>query len=354
MQIVDSLVDSQSCFCLGHYMRLDRIKRADIPDIIKSNCEIWDKGIGELDKFNSEFTYIYSAYYAQSKSVTPIKDCLEQFKAMKCYEKSWSYMVKIYTNHSTAIPATELNKFVCFFQDIKYGYLYDPMEIVTIGYDESLEDGMVKMFQILYFTDRWPNSLDDIEDDALSGSIENYRVKKQLLLDTLNKEKLENEWTESVYQSFYNDFFKDNCINASIWRKNFSDKETLYNYLVEKENYSVKNTALGLSEMMFLFHINGIETNVTEIQFACRKICWAVRHGSSLLLVSQGNSCLDYIIKCIMALEKSCNKRQKTKIALLRKTEKFLLENKAMTATEIRSVNVNPLLSGVHAGRYDL
>ena len=206
MQIVDDLSDPQSCVCFDENVRLDRILKSEVDDIVRNNCEVWDKGLEQLDYFHNVYTYIYSAYYAQSKSATPIEDCVKQFEKMECFESSWGFIIKIWTNRKTQISIAEMNKLVYYYQDIEFG-ICQPMDCVTIGYDDSLEDGMVKMFQVIFATDRMPNKLDDIYEDALSGTIDNYKEKKQLLLDTLEEYREKNNWTDEVYQSYYNEFF---------------------------------------------------------------------------------------------------------------------------------------------------
>ena len=346
MQITNDLSDPQSCVCFGQKVRLDRILKSDVADIIKNHCEVWDKGASCVDDFNSAFTYIYSAYYAQSNSATPIEDCLKQFEKMHCYRTSWGFMVKIWTNRNTKIANPELSKFVWHFQDLKemvYG-ISTPMNLLTIGYDDSLADGEVKMFQVNYFSDHWPiRELNSIYEDAFIGDIDNYKAKMQLLKETLKKEKIENKWTDDVYQSFYDEYFGNTKISESYKDFDSGKVEILLDYLVEKENYSVATTAFRIcQELNVDVCIGCMFDSIDETERAYKKIKWALGHGSSLKPVVKAHSSLDFIQESMRKFEESNEKGQKTKLQIFRKIERLLLKNGALTAAEIRTESFDP------------
>ena len=346
MQITNDLNDSQSCVCFGQKVRLDRILKSEVADIIKSHCEVWSKGASCVDNFNSAFTYIYSAYYAQSNSSTPIEDCLKQFEQMHCYRTSWFLMVKIWTNRNTKIANADLCKLVWFFQDLE-NMMYsstDPMNFVTIGYDDSLADGEVKMFQVNYFTDHWPDfELDNIVDDAMSGDIDNYEAKMQLLKEALKKEKVENNWTDDVYQSFYDEYFRNNAISDDYKDFDLKKEKELLDYLVDEKKYNVEETAFRICQTLQLdVDFGGILDNSVRVNRAYQKIKWALSHGSSLKPVIKKQSCLDLIRDSISKIEKSDEKGQKTKLQIFKKIERLLLKNGALTATEIRTESFDP------------
>ena len=344
MQIVDDLSDSQSCVCFDENVRLDRILKSEVDDIVRNNCEVWDKGLEQLDYFHNVYTYIYSAYYAQSKSSTPIEDCVKQFEKMECFESSWGFIIKIWTNRNTKISIAEMNKLVYYYQDIEFG-LCQPMDCVTIGYDDSLEDGMVKMFQVIFATDRMPNELDDIDDDSLSGTIDNYKEKKQLLLDTLEEYREKKNWTDEVYQSYYNEFFLHNEIGGDYSGFVFEEEKELLDYLVYyEEEYSAEKTAFYVCQE--LFHTAWFDDiNEVDIRNAYKKIKWAILpdQHSNFLAVCDGKSSLDYIRASIDKIMKFCEKDKDSKIAVLKEIEQLLLDEGFLTAAEIRSININPL-----------
>lgn len=346
MQITDDLSDPQSCVCFGQKVRLDRILKSEVADIIKNHCEVWDKGASCVDDFNSVFTYIYSAYYAQSNSSTPIEDCLKQFEQMHCYRTSWFLMVKIWTNRNTKIANADLCKLVWFFQDLE-NMMYsstDPMNFVTIGYDDSLADGEVKMFQVNYFTDHWPDfELDNIVDDAMSGDIDNYEAKMQLLKEALKKEKVENNWTDDVYQSFYDEYFRNNAISDDYEDFDLKKEKELLDYLVDEKKYNVEETAFRICQTLQLdVDFGGILDNSVRVNRAYQKIKWALSHGCSLKPVIKKQSCLDLIRDSISKIEKSDEKGQKTKLQIFKKIERLLLKNGALTATQIRTESFDP------------
>ena len=346
MQITNDLNDSQSCVCFGQKVRLDRILKSEVADIIKKHCEVWSKGASCVDDFNSVFTYIYSAYYAQSKSATPIEDCLKQFEKMRCYRTSWSFMVKIWTNRNTKIANAELSKLVWHFQDLEHSVygITNPMSFVTIGYDDSLVDGEVKMFQVNYFADHCPDSkLDKIFNDAMSGSIDNYKTKMQLLEETLEKERIENEWTDEIYQELYNEYFGHFSISGNYQYFDLKRNGELLDFLVDKEGYGVTTTAFRICQRLCVdVRVGCMLDSVEQTERAYKKIKWALDHHSSLKPVVKKQSCLDFIRDSITEIEKSRKKGQKTKLQIFKKIERLLLKNGALTATEIRTESFDP------------
>lgn len=346
MQITNDLSDPQSCVCFGQKVCLDRILKSEVADIIKNHCEVWDKGASCVNDFNSAFTYIYSAYYAQSNSATPIEDCLKQFEKMDCYQTSWSFMVKIWTNRNTQIANTELSKLVWHFQDLKemlYG-ISDPMRFATIGYDDSLADGEVKMFQVNYFSDHWPDDeLENIVNDAMSGDIDNYKAKMQLLEETLEKDRVENDWTDDVYQSFYDEYFGNFSISGRYRHFDLDKEKELLDYLVDKESYSVTDTVFRICQYLNIeVCIGGMFDSIDYTERAYKKIKWALGHGSSLKPVVKAHSSLDFIQEAIRKFEESNEKGQKTKLQIFKKIERLLLKNGALTAAEIRTESFDP------------
>ncbi len=346
MQITDDLSDPQSCVCFGQKVRLDRILKSEVADIIKNHCEVWDKGASCVDDFNSVFTYIYSAYYAQSKSATPIEDCLKQFEKMRCYRTSWDFLVKIWTNRNTKIANTDLSKLVWLFQDLEHSVfgITDPMSFVTIGYDDSLADGEVKMFQVNYFADHCPDSkLDKIFDDAMSGSIDNYEAKMQLLEETLGKDKVKNDWTDEEYQSYYDEYFGNFSISGDYRNFDLKRNGELLDFLIDKEDYGIAATIFRICQRLYVdVCIGCMFDSIDETERAYKKIKWALGHGSSLKPVVKAHSSLDFIQEAIRKFEETKEKGQKTKLQIFKKIERLLLKNGALTAAEIRTESFDP------------
>lgn len=345
MQLTDTLSDPQSCVCYGNKIKLDRILKSKVDEIVSANCEVWNKGVHELKDFDSYYTYIYSAYWAKSESETPIEDCINQFVKMNCYNTTWNYIIKIWTNRNTTIANSELNKLVVHFQDLEEALfgICSPMDFVTIGYDDTLKDGEVKMFQVKYFTDRPPNEFDDMLDDALSGDINNYIEKKQMLLNALNHARIDEKWDDNYYFSEYNALFDGHSIG-------YGNKlnQQLIDYLVDKEKYSIKQTVFRICQHL---HIRAKYSSwlikVDDLQSLYKKIKWAISKGSCLTFVIKKQSCLDLIQEAVRFITESDEKGLKTKLAIFKKIERLLLLHGCLAAEEIRRQNFNPLESNL-------
>ena len=351
MQITNDLSDSQSCIHYGEKVRLDRILKSEAIDIFKNNCEVWDKGIERLDCFCKSTEYVAAAYYAQSKSDTPIIDCLKQFARLKCYDdmddEYRRFIIKIWTNRNTKISISQMNKLVYHYQDmIDCSSKALPMDYVTIGYDDSLEDGMVKMFQVITAPTYHirEEQFDKIYNDALSGTVDNYKEKKQLLLDTLEEFRQKKNWTDEEYKSYYNEYFSNNGIYGDYKGFVWEEKKKLLEYLIDEEDYSVEKTAFSVCWCL-AWDAKRERFNEADIRNAYKKIEWAIHpdRKSNLLAVSGAASGLNHIREAIDSIKESDSEDKDSLISALKDIEQLLLDNGALTAKEITALNINPL-----------
>ncbi|MBO7593645.1 MAG: hypothetical protein J6T12_01645 [Salinivirgaceae bacterium] len=334
--VPDCPTDSQLYACEnGRDVTKNKISEAEVTEIVKSHCEVWDKGVARLDDFNSSFLYQYSAYCVQSATAMPIEDCLMQLEKMQCFERSL-FIVKIWTNSKTVIPDTELAKLVHQFQRLDLYSVLDPTDFTAIGYDDTLADGMVKMFIVRFWIDSGWGEFDDIYLDSISGNVENYIAKKQLLIKYLSTQRNTGKLSDSEYHSYCDMFFKNKVIEFCPNNENYHDLELL-DYLVDIEVYSAKYSLLCLCEEIEFLGFD--DNNVAKDAYL--KFKWCLKRGSSLTGIIKGCSCLDFIRKAYAKEEKRNWKGKKTRLDILKKMERLLLKHGAKTAEEIRKMDIN-------------
>lgn len=338
MQMTDDLSDPQSCHCFGHNVRLDRILKSEVGDIVKSGQLIWDKGVDALRSFYHVDTYIYSAYYARSKSPTPVEDCLSQFSDMLCYDTSWNFLLKIWVKAPSSLSTVELNKAINHFQDLNHSL---PMNFFTIACDETLEEGEVKMFQVNYFTDRFPDELDELYYSLTDGSVEEYLEKKESLLCKMKERRNKGKWSDEAYNCRYDDYFRGNAIGP-LCRPyhNYKKQKYLYEYLVIQEGWLVES--LVIKQCQKLNMTCKFSESVEDVRCAYQFIKWGLKKGSSVNLTLEGHSSLDFIKEAIEYVESKIDKGFKSKLVLYRKIYRLLEKHGARTAVEIRAMNIYP------------
>ena len=137
------------CLAYSQWVKLKRIPRKDIEEIF-SSATIVTMPSCALRRFYDKYTYIYSARYCKASGKHPIKDCIKTIESFDAYESSWEYLVKISVNHNTSINIHDLYYAVKYFEDLEeVCFNYN----ICIGYDDTLADGEVAIFQLHYFWD---------------------------------------------------------------------------------------------------------------------------------------------------------------------------------------------------------
>lgn len=346
MQLTPGKSDTQTCVIDGENVRLDRITKSEAGFLVKNNCEIWDNGVKQLKRFYNYFSKVDSVCYAQSKSDTPITDCINQLMKMIAYPHAYNYIIKIWTNRNTTISISQMNELIYFYlNDTNLNPTVDaPMDCIAIGYDDSLEDGMVKMFQVIYTNEREPNEFDEMYKDAISGTIDDYLGKMSKLLAQIEISTSKNDGTNDayLYHSYLDAVSQYREIGGNYGGIAWEDELELLNYLIYHKHYSLKKTAFYVCRELFR-NAQFNDFNEADIRYAFKKIRWAIRFGSDCLTVINGKTCLDYIQRAIEAVKKVDGVDSNPKIVALEEIEELLYEHNADTAFNLRSTNTNPL-----------
>ncbi len=149
MEAHPKIHDEQCCTCYGMEVRLDRPLKKDIEQMLRADCQLKPFARDAFHWFNNEANYIYRAYVAHGKS---IKECIEQLKAMRCYNSSWYYIDKISVHPSqTHRPKGVYDLHVAAARGKYVPHTSSTRWYSGIGYDDSLEEDEIRVFHIEYY-----------------------------------------------------------------------------------------------------------------------------------------------------------------------------------------------------------
>ena len=307
----DAKVGGDICFAYKQWVKLSRIPRKDIRAIF-SSCEIVPMPDHALHKFYDKDTYIYSARYCKASGEHAIMDCINVFKSLDAYESSWSYLVKISVNRNTAVNIRDLYGAIKHFEDYEEWCHYN----ISIGYDDTLSDGELSVFQVHYFWDDGGAFLyNDVYRDVLpEGSFDDI---VDAIRDSENREDLLDE-------AYWWIRYSEN--------RGWNETKKILDWLHSQ----------GASNIRTLID-NAIETDIWESNkdvwaFKCKIVHWAVVRGANVNYIKNGKTVLDKIQREIEEKEKYRNKYTEDieNIKCLKEFHEFLIEIGGVTAEEER------------------
>jgi hypothetical protein len=143
---------------------LKRIHKNDIRAILQQPNDIRKIPEEHIQTFYSPFTYIYSAYLAESSLVNPVADCIHQLHRMGCFESSWYYHLVLVVGEGTSLNEIDGEEIGIHFEGIKTyhgertSYYDDCTKAFTLAIRTStaLKKNSVQLFCLCSFKDRCP------------------------------------------------------------------------------------------------------------------------------------------------------------------------------------------------------
>ncbi len=309
---------NRDCFAYGQWVRLSRIRCKDVRKIF-SDCEVVGISMEAVDKFEDEYTYIYSARKCLSKDEHPIMTCIEKFKTLGCYDSSWNYILKISVNRNTVIHPHDLYDAIKFFENIKYDCCirYD----IAIAYDDSLDDGEVEVLQIHYFWDDMGEFLyDDFRQVTLKDGMVD-EIRESLNAFTSQKKR------KMLYEAYWWIRFSE--------KRNWEETEKVLNYL---KSEGCENITLLIRNHLDINPYWMVEITPADWLFKKDVISWAISNGGQLNYVHNGMTLFEEFLDNIeKAKEKNDdNPDEVVSIKNAQEFVKWLKDHGAITATEQR------------------
>lgn len=304
-------VGDDICFAYNQWVKLSRIPRKDIKAIF-SSCEIVPMSERSLSKFYDKDTYIYSARYCKASGENAIMDCVKAIESLGAYNSSWFYLVKVSVNRNTVVNIEDLYGAIRHFEDYDDCCSYD----VSIGYDDTLSDGELSVFQVHYF---W--------DDG--GAF---------LYNEIYQNILPEGSFDDVVEAVKHSENREDLLDEAYWwvryceNREWSETRKILDWLYSQGDSNVRSLL-----------DNAIETDIwdsDENQWAFKRniVRWAVGRGANVNYIKNGKTILDKTRYEIERNEKWRNRDAEDieNAERLKEFLEFLVEIGGVTAKEER------------------
>lgn len=187
----------RDCYAYGRWVRFSSIPCDTIREMFQK-CEIVPVCETTYGCFTNEWTCYYSANRARARGEGAIMRCIETIHSFK--QTIVFCMVKICVNHHTPIDPHNLYDAVFYYKN-DCGYF---LPIISIGYDDTLEDGEVSVLRVRsdYSGDIFPQDPYITTDILSKGTYEEVvegwdKCEDQEELTTYAFRELGNDFTRS-------------------------------------------------------------------------------------------------------------------------------------------------------------
>lgn len=308
--------DNQCCWSYKRWVRLDRIHKSEVRDIMHSHCEIQPLADDACKGFYCPDTYIYSAYCVRSKESNPIRDCFRQLSELGCYLSTWSYLTKIWVSPHTTVPMEELRKVWRVFAIQREHVFPFDLRNIGIGFDETLAEDEVKMFQVIFYAERPPMMEEcDYEEALRNGTLEDFK-KARIALGQRIREIFQNDrYTQEVKDWIWKDLWSIRHIpgNASS-QLSWDETKEKYDYLFH-HGYSMRGALWSLCADIFdkfepcsWWPAQGM--NFEDLEWSCIKVNWLLEHGAEVNYICKNVTALDYLGGALYYARKQPNEIQ--------------------------------------------
>lgn len=299
---------NNNCVKYGEqWVEFDRFPKKDIAQMI-GNCELVPMPEDAFSGINSRSTYIYEGFVAISRAQNPIEDCIGQLCQLHAYASTWRFITKVWVHPQSAISMEELKKFWLVYSNHSDFYQHEGVVSrfseedwlrIGIGYDKNLAEDEVKVLQIHYFTDRWP---DHIESEWVNGvrhlKVEALEELKQRL-DAHIQEIRENEGDDAA-ETVRSEILEGCHISSNVLTTLTTEEELAkYDYLKSLGFHCLDTLWYTCYFMLTALAREGEEKTVAmsqpELEFMTAKTRWLLNNGTSPNFVKSGITALDLV-----------------------------------------------------------
>jgi hypothetical protein len=309
-------IDNQCCWSYKRWVRLDRIHKSEVKTIMHEHCEIQLVPDNACDGFYSPDAYIYSAYCVRSKENNPIRDCFRQLSELGCYISTWSYLTKIWVSPHTTVPLEELRKVWRVFAIQREHVFPFDLRNIGIGYDETLAEDEVKMFQVIFYAERPPLMEEcDYKEALRNGTLEDFK-KKRIALGQRIREIFQNDrYDQEVKDWIWKDLWSIRHIpgNASS-QLSWDETKEKYDYLFH-HGYSMRGALWSVCAVIFdkfepssWFPAQGM--CFEDLEWCCIKVKWLIDHSAEVNYICKNMTALDYLGGALYYARKQPNEIQ--------------------------------------------
>lgn len=313
----------------GQLVRVERLSRSEIIKALTNPSDDLSLTEKDLETFNSDFSYEYSAYGAFSTAKKPIDDILSQFAKLKVAGNSWYYLLKVSTAKGCRLDASQVKQLRKFFTDAKTRTIdYH----VAIGEDASLKPGEVSAILVTHYHERcWPAPFEfEWSNLCETGTLEQIKEYFASLKDKV-KEVTQSEYIESVYNDQLCNLVDDARGNRG--KRNWKEVWKRMDYFKTIDVSFDPEKGLGLCGMQFAGYNLMQEATLKSLQYEYRMLEWMLNNGVNPNIVRNSSTLLDGVNYTIPQLERLGISEKK--MALLLKVRDLLLKHGAKTYEQV-------------------
>ena len=274
------------------WVEMERIPCRDLRKVI-GTCEVIPMPEDAFHGFESPSTYIYRAFLASSKKDSPVEDCVAQFTMLGAYRSTWKFITKVWIHPESDVNMEELKKFWLMYSENSDFYLHEGIRSrfgvedwlrIGIGHDASLDRNEVKVLQMEYFTDRWPEKEEQEWVTALRHkNVQELEKYRQRLLDRIAE--IRNEHGDIPADIVYAEAL-EGCHIMCNTSTELSDEEELekYYYLCKLGFHCIDTLwylCAGITARSFNEEKDGMKPmEEKQLSFCLKKTKWLLRNST--------------------------------------------------------------------------
>ena len=274
------------------WVEMERIPCRNLRKVI-GTCEVIPMPEDAFHGFESPSTYIYRAFLASSKKDSPVEDCVAQFTMLGAYRSTWKFITKVWIHPESDVNMEELKKFWLMYSENSDFYLHEGIRSrfgvedwlrIGIGHDASLDRNEVKVLQMEYFTDRWPEKEEQEWVTALRHkNVQELEKYRQRLLDRIAE--IRNEHGDIPADIVYAEAL-EGCHIMCNTSTELSDEEELekYYYLCKLGFHCIDTLwylCAGITARSFNEEKDGMKPmEEKQLSFCLKKTKWLLRNST--------------------------------------------------------------------------
>ncbi len=328
-QIVEKGYGPNTALVNGKWVNFDRFAKLEARDII-GKCEVIPIPKDAFYWYECEDAYDFRGYCAFAKGKNALIDCYNQISELG---PSWLIITKVWVSDKTIFDIDDYKKFFSMFPNGEEKHTN--FMNVGFGYDSNLQPDEVRVLQISYYVDRWPASEEMNWWKAIDEcTLEETKIARQKLEDMIVEDGKE-------YGPEIEDMLRKENFGRSVGvynRKTLSCKEEFekIDYLIG-EGLTIEDSLSELTRNLSPMgsYCEDVEDFPTtkDLSFIHSKIRFLIERGSDVNYIKYDKTSLDNV-RWYIEQARKVNVIE-SKIQLLRKIEKTLLDNGAKSVSEM-------------------
>jgi hypothetical protein len=187
---------------------------------------------------------------------------------------------------------------------------------VGIGYDDTLANDEVRMFQLLFFTDRWPTRKEGSYSFSLrDGNLEDFKKSRIALGQLIRKVWADDSYTQEQKEWLRHDLWEERVVpgnetSQQVWE----EEKRKYEYLLSR-GYSTKPTLWCLCNAVYSNFRNDYwgpapGMYIDDLKWCCSKVRWLLEHRTDVNFICKNSTPMDFLSGALYYARKLPNEIQ--------------------------------------------